>query len=157
MPASGTIWALLYRGRAPTGTLAYPVGAPQYATGVISSGPGGWRTSRASRSGNFILAGVLGGFVGIIESFRINSIDPLAGGPDIVLLCIAAAVIGGTVLERDRDHHRRGPRGSSRHLEDGFTLTGGYAPTYNGILGVAILIAMILNVYIAGFRGGGGG
>ena len=40
-------------------------------------------------------------------------------------------------------------------LRNGFTLQGISAYTYNIILGVAILIAMILNVYVARLRGAG--
>ena len=34
----------------------------------------------------------------IIDAFRIGSIDPLAGGSEIMFAAIAAAVIGGTLL-----------------------------------------------------------
>ena len=53
---------------------------------------------RRIKAGNFILCSVLGGFAGIIDAFRIGSIDPLAGGSDIMFAAIAAAVIGGTLL-----------------------------------------------------------
>ena len=42
-------------------------------------------------------------------------------------------------------------------LRNGFTLQGISAYTYNIILGVAILVAMILNVYVARLRGAGDG
>ena len=42
-------------------------------------------------------------------------------------------------------------------LRNGFTLQGISAYTFNIILGVAILVAMILNVYVARLRGAGGG
>jgi simple sugar transport system permease protein len=76
-----------------------------------------------------------------------------------VLLCIAAAVIGGTAL--------LGGVGTAAGaflgalvlviLRNGFTLQGISAYTFNIILGVAILVAMILNVYVARLRGAGGG
>ena len=47
---------------------------------------------------NFVLCSTLGGFAGIIDAFRIGSIDPLAGGAEITFAAIAAAVIGGTLL-----------------------------------------------------------
>jgi simple sugar transport system permease protein len=40
-------------------------------------------------------------------------------------------------------------------LRNGFTLQGISAYTLNIVLGVAILIAMILNVYVARLRGAG--
>ena len=38
------------------------------------------------------------GFTGILEAFRIGSIDPQAGGNQIMFLAVAAGVIGGTPL-----------------------------------------------------------
>jgi simple sugar transport system permease protein len=133
-------------------------GLHTYATG---GNPLGAREAGVSiariKIGNFILCGVLGGFVGIIEAFRINSIDPLAGGPDIVLLCIAAAVIGGTALLGGVGTVTGAFLGALvlTILRNGFTLQGISAYTYNIILGAAILIAMILNVYVARLRGAG--
>src|SRR5262245_20600724 len=48
--------------------------------------------------GNFVLANVLAGVAGILDSSRITSILPLQGGPDIMFQAVAAAVIGGTAL-----------------------------------------------------------
>ena len=133
-------------------------GLHTYATGgnPLGSREAGVSISRI-KIGNFILCGVLGGFVGIIEAFRINSIDPLAGSPDIVLLCIASAVIGGTALLGGVGTVTGAFLGALvlTILRNGFTLQGISAYTYNIILGVAILIAMILNVYVARLRGAG--
>src|SRR5829696_5385308 len=94
---AGTIWALIIITVLQLVLARTRWGLHTYATG---GNPLGAREAGVSiariKIGNFILCGVLGGFVGIIEAFRIQSIDPLAGGPDIVLLCIASAVIGGT-------------------------------------------------------------
>jgi simple sugar transport system permease protein len=40
-------------------------------------------------------------------------------------------------------------------LRNGFTLQGIDSDTFNVVLGVAILVAMVLNVYIARLRGAG--
>jgi simple sugar transport system permease protein len=134
-------------------------GLHTYATGgnPLGSREAGVSISRI-KIGNFIVCGVLGGFVGIIEAFRINSIDPLAGGPNIVLLCIASAVIGGTALLGGVGTVTGAFLGALVLvvLQNGFTLQGISAYTFNIILGVAILIAMILNVYVARLRGAGG-
>ena len=53
---------------------------------------------RRLKLGNFILAALLAGLTGILEGFRITSIDPQAGGNQIMFLAVAAAVIGGTPL-----------------------------------------------------------
>jgi len=107
--------------------------------------------------GNFMLCSVFGGFAGILEGFRITSIDPLAGGTNIMFFAVAGAVIGGTSL--------MGGLGTIvgaflgvlvlSILNDGFTLLGVSAFTFNIILGAAILIAMILNVRLLLLREAG--
>ena len=107
--------------------------------------------------GNFMLASVFGGFAGILEAFRITSIDPNTGGPGIMFMAVAGAVIGGTSL--------MGGLGTIvgaflgvlvlSILNDGFTLLGVSAFTFDLILGVAILIAMILNVRLQLLREAG--
>jgi simple sugar transport system permease protein len=157
-PWAGTIWALLIVAVLQLVLSRTRWGLHTYATGgnPLGSREAGVNIARI-KIGNFMLAGVLGGFVGIIEAFRINSIDPLAGGPDIVLLCIAAAVIGGTALLGGVGTVTGAFLGALVLvvLRNGFTLQGISAYTYNIILGVAILIAMILNVYVARLRGAG--
>ncbi len=155
---SGTIWALLIVAVLQLVLSRTRWGLHTYATG---GNPLGAREAGVSiariKIGNFILCAVLGGFIGIIEAFRISSIDPLAGGPDIVLLCIAAAVIGGTALLGGVGTVTGAFLGALvlTVLRNGFTLQGISAYTFNIILGIAILIAMILNVYVARLRGAG--
>jgi len=107
--------------------------------------------------GNFMLCSVFGGFAGILEGFRITSIDPGAGGTNIMFMAVAGAVIGGTSL--------MGGLGTIvgaflgvlvlSILNDGFTLLGVSAFTFDIILGAAILIAMILNVRLRLLREAG--
>lgn len=106
------------------------------------------------RFGNFILAAVLAGFTGILESFRITSIDPQAGGNQIMFLAVAAAVIGGTPLTGGSGTIIGGLLGAAvlGILNDGFTLIGINAFTFNIILGAAILAAMIFNIHIGRIR-----
>src|SRR5215203_3297299 len=70
---------------------------------------------------------------------------------------IAAAVIGGTALLGGVGTVTGAFLGALvlTILRNGFTLQGISAYTYNIILGVAILVAMILNVYVARLRGAG--
>jgi simple sugar transport system permease protein len=155
---AGTVWALIIIAVLQLVLSRTRWGLHTYATGgnPLGSREAGVSIARI-KIGNFILCGVLGGFVGIIEAFRINSIDPLAGGPDIVLLCIAAAVIGGTALLGGVGTVTGAFLGALvlTVLRNGFTLQGISAYTFNIILGVAILVAMILNVYVARLRGAG--
>jgi len=100
--------------------------------------------------GNFIIAALLAGFTGILEAFRISSIDPQAGGNQIMFLAVAAAVIGGTPLAGGSGTIIGGLIGAAvlGILNDGFTLIGINAFTFNMILGAAILAAMIFNIHV---------
>jgi simple sugar transport system permease protein len=108
--------------------------------------------------GNFILVGALSGFTGILEAFRISSIDPQAGGNQIMFLAIAAGVIGGTSLAGGSGTIIGGLVGAAvlGILSDGFTLVGVNAFTFNIILGIAILIAMIFNIHMTKLARTGG-
>ncbi len=128
------------------------------ATGgnLLGSSETGVNVNRV-KIGNFMLCSVFGGFAGILEGFRITSIDPLAGGTPIMFMAVAGAVIGGTSL--------MGGLGTIvgaflgvlvlSILQDGFTLLGVSAFTFDIILGAAILIAMILNVRLRLLREAG--
>ena len=157
-PWAGAIWALVIVAVLQLVLSRTRWGLHTYATGgnPLGSREAGVGVARI-KIGNFIMCAALGGFVGIIESFRINSIDPLAGGPDIVLLCIASAVIGGTALLGGIGTVTGAFLGALVLviLRNGFTLQGIDSDAFNVVLGVAILVAMVLNVYIARLRGAG--
>ena len=82
--------------------------------------------------------------------FRIGSIDPQAGGNQIMFLAVAAAVIGGTPLAGGSGTIIGGLIGAAvlGVLNDGFTLIGINAFTFNMILGAAILAAMLFNIHV---------
>jgi simple sugar transport system permease protein len=105
---------------------------------------------RRLKLGNFVVAALLAGFTGILEGFRITSIDPQAGGNQIMFLAVAAAVIGGTPLAGGSGTIIGGLIGAAvlGILNDGFTLIGINAFTFNMILGAAILVAMIFNIHV---------
>lgn len=109
------------------------------------------------KMGNFVLTSVLAGFAGILEAFRIDSIDPGAGGTTIMFSAVAGAVIGGTALSGGIGTVVGAFLGvlALSILNDGFTLLGVSAYTYDIILGVAIFIAMILNVRLRLLREAG--
>lgn len=99
---------------------------------------------------NFTVCSMLAGFGGILDSFQIGSITPLAGGTQIMFMCIASAVIGGTLLAGGVGTIIGAFFGALviGILKDGFTLAGVSAYTFDMILGAAILITMIVNVHI---------
>ncbi len=107
--------------------------------------------------GNFMLASLLAGLAGTLEAFRITSTDPLAGGTTIMFSAVAGAVIGGTALSGGIGTVVGAFLGvlALSILNDGFTLLGVSAYTYDIILGLAILIAMILNVRLRIWREAG--
>lgn len=108
--------------------------------------------------GNFVLTAALAGLTGILEAFRISSIDPQAGGNQIMFLAVAAGVIGGTSLAGGSGTIIGGLIGAGvlGVLSDGLTLIGVNAFTFNIILGLAILAAMIFNIHIVRLARGGG-
>jgi len=110
------------------------------------------------KMGNFILCSVLGGLAGILDAFRISSIDPLAGGTDIMFMAIASSVIGGTLLTGGSGTIIGAFLGAAvlGILKNGFTLSGVSAFTFDMILGAAILITMVINVRLSRLRAAGG-
>ena len=106
--------------------------------------------------GNFVLCGVLAGLTGCLEAFRIGSIDPQAGGNQIMFLAVAAGVIGGTPLAGGSGTIIGGLIGAVvlGVLNDGFTLIGINAFLFNIILGAAILGAMLFNIHITRLASG---
>jgi simple sugar transport system permease protein len=109
--------------------------------------------------GNFIICSILGGLAGTLDCFRIGSIDPLAGGTEIMFMAIASAVIGGTLLNGGSGTIVGAFLGAIvlGILKDGFTLSGVSAYTFDMILGGAILITMLINVRLSRLRAAGGG
>jgi simple sugar transport system permease protein len=107
--------------------------------------------------GNFMIASTLAGLAGTMEAFRIASIDPLAGGTNIMFNAVAGAVIGGTALTGGLGTVVGAFLGvvSLQILYDGFTLLGVSAFTFDIILGIAILIAMALNIRLRLWREAG--
>lgn len=103
--------------------------------------------TRRIKIGNFMLAAVLAGFAGISEAIRVDSIDPLAGGPDFTFLAVASAVIGGTALAGGSGTVIGAFLGALflGVLRDGLTIKGVSSFTYSMVLGIAILLSMILN------------
>ena len=109
---------------------------------------------RMIKIGNFMLCSLLGAFAGIMDSTRITTIVPLQGGPDLMFLAVAGAVIGGTSLF--------GGQGSVIGafigvavlviLRTGFNIIGVSAFTFELIIGIAIILSMIVNVQVGRLR-----
>jgi simple sugar transport system permease protein len=104
---------------------------------------------------NFILCSTLAGFVGILESERSSAITPDPGSANALLLdAIAAAVIGGTLLAGGSGTVVGAMIGALflGVLQDGLAIKGVNADYLDFYLGLAILLAMLINVYVGRSR-----
>src|SRR5438128_7302850 len=81
---------------------------------------------RGVKIGNFVLANTLAGFAGIVDSTRVTTIVPEQGGPDLMFLAVAGAVIGAT------------------------SLFGGVGTVMGSFIGVAVLIILQTGLNIIG-------
>jgi simple sugar transport system permease protein len=125
------------------------------ATGgnLIGAAEAGVNTRRV-KIGNFMLANVLAGFAGILDSTRVTTIVPLQGGNDLMFLAVAGAVIGGTSLF--------GGVGTAVGafigvavliiLRTGLNIIGEPPWLFEVIIGLAIIGSMIANVQVARLR-----
>jgi simple sugar transport system permease protein len=107
--------------------------------------------------GNFMFTGVFGALAGILEAFRVGTIDPSAGGYTPMFYAVAAAVIGGTALAGGSGTVIGAFVGMLvlAILQDGFNLLGISSNPYLIILGIAIVGAMVANVYLTRLRRAG--
>jgi simple sugar transport system permease protein len=108
---------------------------------------------------NFALCAVLAGFVGILEATRAGTVTPdTAGAAETMFRAVSAAVIGGTLLAGGEGTVIGALFGALflGVLRDGLVLEGVSADYLDFILGVAILLAMCVNVYVGRVRRGSG-
>jgi len=98
----------------------------------------------------FMISAFAAGFAGILDSIRIQSLNPGNSGLDVVLPGIVAAVIGGTALTGGRGTVLGTLIGAVflGVLEDGFNLIGVSAYWFYLAEGVVILIAMAINTQL---------
>jgi simple sugar transport system permease protein len=107
----------------------------------------------------FVICSFLGGLMGLLDSYHIGSLDPSTNGLNLMFYGVAAAVIGGTALTGGRGTIIGAALGGIvlGILQDGFNVIGISAFTYDLILGLAILAAMVLNVQLERLRVGRSG
>ncbi len=103
---------------------------------------------------SFMIVGGLAAFSGIINTAQYGSADPLAGSGNLVLLSIAAAVIGGTSLFGGSGTALGALIGAFviATLNNGLVLVGAQATESDIYLGAAIVAAMVLNVWVSTAR-----
>jgi simple sugar transport system permease protein len=106
---------------------------------------------------NFVLCATTAGFVGLLEAVRAGSVQPdPAGANEILFKAIAAAVIGGTLMTGGSGTIVGALIGALflGILNDGLVLQGVNANYQLFYLGLAIIIAMTLNVFVQRARRG---
>jgi simple sugar transport system permease protein len=108
---------------------------------------------------NFMLCAALGAFVGILEATRSGSATPdPAQASELLFQVVAAAVIGGTLLVGGFGTVIGAMIGALflGIVQDGLVLKGVNANYLYLYQGLAILLAMTINIYIARVRVGAG-
>ncbi|MEV0096071.1 ABC transporter permease [Streptomyces sp. NPDC050738] len=125
----------------------------------LGASEAGIKTGRI-KTGNFMASGALGAFAGLLEAFRVSSIDPSSAGADgaaPMFVAVSAAVIGGTALAGGSGTVIGALLGALvlAELRNGFNLIGISANPFNIILGAAIIISMVLNVHLTRLRRAG--
>jgi simple sugar transport system permease protein len=109
---------------------------------------------------NFVLCALLAGMVGIFEAVRSQTIQPDPSGPnELLLIAIAGAVIGGTLLTGGSGTVVGALIGALflGILDDGLILQGVNANYKLFYTGLAIIVAMTANVYVGRVRRGHSG
>ena len=104
---------------------------------------------------NFVVCSLFAGFVGILEAIRSSTITPdPASSNSILLNAIAAAVIGGTLLAGGSGTVAGALIGALflGVLQDGLAIKGVNANYLDFYLGLAILLAMAINLYVGRAR-----
>jgi simple sugar transport system permease protein len=99
----------------------------------------------------FVLSALLATVIGVIDGIRVGSVDPGDPGTTEMFYAVAAAVIGGTALTGGRGTQVGSVAGAIvlGVLYVGFTIKGINANAFILVLGVAILVAMTVNVQLA--------
>jgi simple sugar transport system permease protein len=108
---------------------------------------------------NFIMCSTCAGLVGILEAVRATSLQPDTAGANAILLDgIAAAVIGGTLLAGGSGTVVGALIGALflGILHDGLIIQGVNANYLDFYLGLAIVVAMTINIYVGRVRRGTG-
>jgi len=109
---------------------------------------------------NFVLCSLLAGLVGIFEAVRSQTIQPDPSGPnELLLIAIAGAVIGGTLLSGGSGTVVGAFIGALflGILKDGLILQGADANYLLFYTGLAIIVAMTANMFVGRARRGHSG
>ena len=131
----------------------YGVYAQAAGGNPLSAAESGIRVSVVKVS-SFVLTSLFAGLAGIVDQVRVGSFDPTSGGSEMMFMAVASAVIGGTALLGGSGTVIGALFGALllAIIQNGFTLSGVNAYAFDVVIGVAVVAAMLLNVYISGLR-----
>ena len=119
----------------------------------LSAAESGIKVNRV-KIATFVLTSLFAGLAGVVDQVRVGSFDPTSGGNDMMFMAVASAVIGGTALLGGSGTVVGALFGALllAVIQNGFTLSGVSAYAFDVVIGIAVVAAMLLNVYISGLR-----
>jgi simple sugar transport system permease protein len=119
----------------------------------LSAAEAGIKVNRV-KIATFMLTSLFAGLAGLIDQVRVGSFDPTSGGSNMMFMAVAAAVIGGTALLGGSGTVVGAFFGALllAVIQNGFTLSGVNAYAFDVVIGIAVIVAMLLNVYISSLR-----
>lgn len=132
----------------------YGVYAQAAGGNPLSAAESGIKVNRV-KVATFVLTSLFAGLAGLVDQVRVGSFDPTSGGSDMMFMSVAAAVIGGTALLGGSGTVIGALFGAIllAIIKEGFTLSGVSAYAFDVVIGIAVVAAMLLNVYISSLRG----
>jgi simple sugar transport system permease protein len=152
---SELVWALLIIAvmQVALSYTKYGVYAQAAGGNPLSAAESGIKVNRV-KVATFVLTSLFAGLAGIVDQVRVGSFDPTSGGSQMMFMAVAAAVIGGTALLGGSGTVLGALFGAIllAIIQNGFTLTGVNAYAFDVVIGVAVVAAMLLNVYISNLR-----
>jgi simple sugar transport system permease protein len=131
----------------------YGVYAQAAGGNPLSAAESGIKVNRV-KIATFVITSLFAGLAGVVDQVRVGSFDPTSGGNDMMFMAVASAVIGGTALLGGSGTVVGALFGALllAIIENGFTLSGVNAYAFDVVIGIAVVAAMLLNVYISGLR-----
>ena len=131
----------------------YGVYAQAAGGNPLSAAESGIKVNRV-KVATFALTSLFAGLAGLVDQIRVGSFDPTSGGSEMMFMAVASAVIGGTALLGGSGTVIGALFGALllAIIQNGFTLTGVNAYAFDVVIGVAVVAAMLLNVYISTLR-----
>jgi len=152
---SELVWALAIVALMQLALSATRYGVYAQASGgnPVSAAESGIKVNRV-KIVTFTLTSLLAGFTGLLDQIRVGSFDPSSGGNTTMFMAVASAVIGGTALLGGSGTVVGALFGALLLgiINDGFNLEGVNAYAFDVVIGIAVVVAMLFNVYLTSLR-----